>query len=57
MREILDTIHKKKAALLDHPVFPQLESVTLPVINEMMRVWSALLFHLAMTFRDIYRMY
>ncbi|AIV84050.1 hypothetical protein [Burkholderia pseudomallei] len=57
MREIFETIHKKKAALLDHPVFPQLESVTLPEIKEMMRVWSPLLIHLAMTFRDINRMY
>ncbi|MDN7675222.1 hypothetical protein QZM22_22570 [Burkholderia oklahomensis] len=57
MREILATIRKKKAALLDHPVFPQLEAVTLPQIKEMMRVWSPLLIHLAMTFRDINRMY
>jgi hypothetical protein len=52
MEEIFRRIHEEKEGLLDHPVFGQLEGLTLPEIKELMRVWAPLLVHIAMTFRD-----
>ncbi|MGG1947720.1 hypothetical protein AB1286_23475 [Trinickia sp. NRRL B-1857] len=57
MKQIFDRIRVEKAALLSHPVFAQLEDISVPQIKELMRIWSPLLIHLAMTFRDINKMY
>lgn len=57
MKQIFDRIRVEKAALSSHPVFGQLEDISVPQIKELMRIWSPLLIHLAMTFRDINKMY
>lgn len=57
MKQIFDRIRVEKAALLSHPVFGQLENISVPQIKELMRIWSPLLIHLSMTFRDINKMY
>jgi hypothetical protein len=57
MKQIFDRIRVEKAALLSHPVFTQLEDISVPQIKELMRIWSPLLIHLSMTFRDINKMY